>query len=192
MKRAFFALLAGIALLLTACGQAPAPAAPAEPAETAGDTNPVESGILSAFTTRDLEGNILDQDILKGKKLTVVNVWATFCGPCLRELPELEKLSREMEGKGVQIIGIAADVTDWNGQVRGELLELAKEIVSQTGVSFPSLIPCRDLAALSGVQSFPTTIFVDENGCQIGGAYVGARDLAQWRYLVEAALEKLS
>ncbi|MBQ3866191.1 MAG: TlpA family protein disulfide reductase [Clostridia bacterium] len=182
MKQTILTLFLCFALLLSACGTA----------KTQESGPQTEKELLSSFVTKDLDGNIVDQEILKGKKLTVVNVWATFCGPCLREMPELEKLSKEMESRGVQVIGIVSDITDWNYQIQGRLLEQAKEIVSQTGVSFPSLIPCRDLAALCGAQSVPTTFFVDENGRQIGDAYVGARDFATWRALAENALEGIS
>ncbi len=182
MKGTVFALILGLILLFSAC----------DTVAPKGNDPQTEEGIFSSFTTKDLDGNNVDQEILKGKKLTLVNVWATFCGPCLREMPELEKLSKEMEALDVQIIGVVLDVTDRNYRIKNDQMQQAKEIVLQTGVSFPSLIPCRGLAALGAIQSLPTTFFVDEDGRQIGDVCVGARNLAAWRTLVENVLEEIS
>ena len=186
MKKAAAALILGMVLLCAACGAASPETNDPQPGEAQ-----TGEGIFSSFTTKDLDGNIVDQDILKGKKLTIINVWATFCGPCLREMPELEKLSKEMADRDVQVVGIVVDVTNANYQIKNDQMQQAKEIVSQTGVSFPSLIPCRDLETLCGVQAVPTTFFVDENGRQIGNAYVGARDLETWSAIVEHVLEEI-
>lgn len=181
MKRTLIPLLLALTLLLTACG-AKAPEAPEETADA----------LLGSFVTRDLEGNIVDEEILQGKKLTMINVWATFCGPCLMEMPELEALSQEMADRGVQVVGIVADGVDLNYNELPDTLAQARAIAEQTGVTYPTLIPCRDLAPISGVQAFPTTYLVDEQGRQVGEVLLGARDLAHWRTIVEEALEALS
>lgn len=48
---------------------------------------PDQAGILSQFAATDLDGNEIDQSILEGYDLTMVNIWATFCQPCIREMP---------------------------------------------------------------------------------------------------------
>ena len=186
MKKAIATLILGMVLLCTACG-----AATPETNDPQTEEAQAGEGIFSSFTTKDLDGNIVDQDILKGKKLTVINVWATFCGPCLREMPDLEELSKAMADRDVQVVGLVLDITNANYQIQDEQMQQAKEIVQQTGVSFPSLIPCKDLETLCDVQAVPTTFFVDENGRQIGNPYVGARDLETWSAIVEHVLEEL-
>ena len=60
----------------------------------------------AAFTLRDLEGKPVDGQSLKGK-VVVLAFWATWCGPCVKELPQIEKLHREFKDKGVVVLGIS-------------------------------------------------------------------------------------
>ena len=98
MKR-LSALLAAALLLLSACGQA------AAPAETSGAEETAPAGILSSFDTVDLDGNAVDQGVFSEHKLTMVNIWATYCGPCISEMPDLGILAEEYEDKGLQVMG---------------------------------------------------------------------------------------
>lgn len=85
-----------LALCLTACGgqeTAETTQPEASQTETTQSSDTAQPGILSAFTAQDLQGNGVNQEILKGKKLTMVNVWATFCDPCINEMPDLGVLA---------------------------------------------------------------------------------------------------
>ena len=128
-------------------------------------------GAFPAFTAQDLDGNTVTNDIFLGKKLTVVNIWGTFCGPCINEMPELAQWDAEMP-EGVQIIGLVSDLTSEDDS---ETLEMARQICEATGVTFPSLIANEDfMPLLSGVIGVPTTVFVDSNGALVGDPIVGA------------------
>ena len=86
-------------------------------AQTAGSTadagNPDgQTGLFGNFETVTLEGETVTQEIFAEADLNMVNIWGTFCGPCIREMPELGELSDEYADKGVQIIGMLTDVTD--------------------------------------------------------------------------------
>lgn len=70
--------------------------------------------IYITFEGTDLEGNTVSQDVFTQSKLTMVNVWATYCDPCLREMPGLAELAAEYDGSEFQIIGIVSDV--WEGE----------------------------------------------------------------------------
>ena len=76
---------------------------------SAADSTSADSGEGLTFSTVDLDGNEVTDDIFRNKKLTVINIWGTFCGPCVNELPELESWSEEMPDD-VQIIGLVGDV----------------------------------------------------------------------------------
>ena len=159
---------------------------PAEP-ETTTDT---AEGILSAFSTQTLTGENVDNTILTGHPVTMVNVWATFCGPCIQEMPDLAALAAEYQDKGVQILGLVSDVTLADGGFDGEQVDLAKEIVEQTGAGYTHLLPSKDLirAVLMNVQVVPTTFFVDESGRQLGQTVAGARSADQWREILDGLL----
>lgn len=143
--------------------------------------------VFKDVTCTDLEGNEVDSSIFKGKKLTMVNIWATFCRPCIGEMPDLQKISEDFAEKGVQIVGIVSDVADKDDK---ELIDLAKSIEAETGVKYKSLVPSESLlkAKLNEVYSVPETIFLDENGKQIGESYIGSRSYESWAAIIEMIL----
>lgn len=149
-------------------------------------------GILSQFSTQDLEGNELDQSMLQDHTLTMVNVWATFCTPCINEMPDLGTLAQEYEDQGVQIVGLVSDVTDMEGNLDPDQLELAREIVDSTAADYTHLVPSEDLyGLLYQISSVPTTFFVDETGAQVGGTYIGAKDKDQWQDIIDQLLAEV-
>lgn len=185
MKK-FLILAAAACLLLSACGNTASDGA--EPA--AQETE--KAGILSDFSTTDLEGNAADESVFAGHKLTMVNVWATFCGPCIAEMPELGQLASEYADKGLAIVGLVADVTDSEGALDETQLQLARDIVAETGANYLHLVPGEGLNnLLSQVSGVPTTLFVDSEGRQVGKAYVGSNDLEGWKAVADELLEGL-
>ena len=155
---------------------------------------PEAAPILGEFTATDLAGNEVTQSVFEGHPVTMVNVWATFCGPCLREMPDLGALHQEFSEQGFQILGIVTDVQAPDGSISQEQVDLAAQIAEETGASYLHLLPSEDLIAclLWQVSSVPTTIFVDETGALIGKGYLGSRDAAAWRSIIEEKLEAVS
>jgi len=203
MKRKSAAILAaalGMSLLLSACAQpesAPSLTPSASPSASAPQPSASADaqstgGILSAFSAEDLDGNALDQSILEGHTLTMVNVWATFCTPCISEMPELGELAEEYSDKGVQIVGLVSDVLDSDGSVSETQLDTAREIVSATSANYTHIVPSTDFyGILYQITSVPTTFFVDETGAQVGYAYLGARDKAEWSTIIDEMLAEV-
>lgn len=215
MKRSVLLLLAlALSLCLTACGgpaaqpsaeqtasqsvasqeavqSAPQQDASAEDAASASE-QPSAAGILSQFSAQDLEGNSFDQTMLQDHTLTMVNVWATFCTPCINEMPDLGTLAQEYQDQGVQIVGLVSDVLTMDGSLDQDQMELAREIVASTSADYTHLVPSEDLYFLLGqISSVPTTFFVDENGAQVGGTYVGSKDKEQWQEIIDQLLTEV-
>lgn len=191
MKKILALILSVImfALIFTSCGKSEAEN---EPTSVGGEITQ-NSGILSDFTTTDIDGNAVDASVLGGKKLTMVNIWATFCGPCINEMPDLGKISEEYADKGFQIIGIPVDVVDYYGNIDASQVELAKDIIDETGAVYLHILPSVSLnqAKLSQVTSVPETIFVDENGNQVGESYIGSRSEEQWKEIIDGLMENM-
>ena len=61
------------------------------------------------FVLNDLQNKSRSFDELKGEKLTLIDFWATWCKPCIKAIPELNKLYRNYSSKGVNLIGINCD-----------------------------------------------------------------------------------
>lgn len=146
--------------------------------------------VFGDFAAMDLDGNIVTEDVLKEKKITLINIWATFCGPCIREMPALARLSEEFSGE-MQVIGIVLDLTDAAGNTLPDKKEEALRIVGETGADYLHLVPSTALveAYLKNVMSVPETLFVDENGCILGESFMGARSEGEWRSIIETYLE---
>lgn len=141
--------------------------------------------VMGEFKTVDLDGNEVTESIFSEKDLTVVNIWGTFCPPCIEEMPELGAWAREMP-ENVQIIGLVQDI---NGADDTEHIELAKQITSKADADFVQLVAGTDDFAevMASVIGVPTTIFVDSNGNIVGEPIVGA-DVEGYKNFVEEYL----
>ena len=109
----------------------------------------------------DFETNAVTEDVFSGNALTIVNVWGTFCGPCIAEMPFLGQLAGEYADRGVRIIGIVVDVGN-----DPAALEKARSIVETTGAGYLHLIPNEYLWNRFCVQSdyIPMSWFLNERG----------------------------
>lgn len=159
-----------------------------------GETISTERGetVFGTFSTIDSDGNPVNEQIFGNEKLTMVNIWATFCSPCVEEMSELSQLKKEFN-QDFQIVGMVADAADKNGNILLDKKEEVLRIIEVTQVDYRNLFPSRSLnkAYLDDVQSVPETIFVDENGKQIGEKYFGAKNKTEWKAIVEALLESM-
>lgn len=151
-----------------------------------------QAGVLSSFSATDLEGNTVDQSIFADYDLTMVNVWATFCGPCINEMPDLGELAQEYADKKVQIIGLVSDVLNTDGTISEEQVQTARDIVEQTGANYLHLLPSEDLYGVLGqISAVPTTFFVDNEGAQVGSAIVSAQSKDKWTQTIDEMLAEV-
>jgi len=178
MKRKTTAILLALTLciVLAAC--------------SGGSSGGGEGNNIGSFTTQDINGTTYTQDIFKDYELTMVNVFTTWCSPCVGEMPDLEKLHQQVADQGVNVVGVVLDAVDEKGEVVPEYLTQALELVEATGVTYPVLLPDSTFfnGRLSGIDSVPTTFFVDKNGNYVGSDGVGSNDLDGWLEVVEARL----
>ena len=146
----------------------------------------VSEGSLE-FTAENLALESVDSSIFAEKDLTVLNVWGTFCGPCINEMPERGEWQRELP-ENVQIIGLVADVA---GKEDKEHIELASRILEKTNARFTNIIPNNDFAELlSGVVGVPTTFFINKEGKIVGKPIVGAQ-VPKYKSFVEEYLKTI-
>lgn len=140
------------------------------------------------FEAEDMEGNEVSSSIFSESKLTMINVWATYCNPCLQEMPDLGELSGEYDSGEFQIIGVISDVQEGADQ---DTLDKASSLIEQTGADYPHLLLNESLyeAMLTEVTAVPTTFFFDSNGMVLD-TLVGSRDKDEWKEIIDALLEK--
>lgn len=160
---------------------------------TTESTEDTVTGILSRFSATDLNGTVIDESMLSDYNLTMVNVWATFCGPCLREMPDLGELAEEYKAQGVQIVGMISDVLNSDGSLSQSQVSTAKDIVNSTKANYLHILPSEDLfGLLSQITSVPTTFFVDKDGNQVGQVYVGSNSKADWKSIIDQTMKEVS
>lgn len=161
----------------------------AEAAQTAEDSREADAAQTAGivFSAQDLEGNTVTEAVFAESKLTMVNVWATYCNPCLREMPDLGELAGEYDADEFQIIGIVSDVQEGADL---EMTVYAATLAEQTGAAYPHLLLNESLfySLLSDVSAVPTTFFVNEKG-EVLDTVVGSLDKDSWKEKIDALLE---
>ena len=141
---------------------------------------------LPEFSVKDLEGSTVTNDIFSEADITVINFWATYCSPCINEMPELAEWSESMP-ENVRIIGIVTDVPSEDS----DQYALAQQIVEKTGVKYANLVAGEEFnPVIREIVGVPTTFFVDKDGKFIGSPIVGA-DVAGYKSFVEGYLDAL-
>ena len=178
--KVFYLALLLLVCLLPGCSKKNAP-------------NHTGESVFSSFTAADIHGNPVDQRVFADAKLTMVNIWATFCSPCISEMSDLAALSTAF-GEDFQVVGIVIDAADRNGNIYSDKMELALSIIEDTGANYLHLLPSPSLhsAYLKDVQAIPVTIFVDASGRQIGETYLGAKSHGQWESIIKTLLKSIS
>lgn len=155
---------------------------PVTPQEAITSLNKIE------FTLKDLEGNeIVSSDVFKENKLTMINIWATFCGPCIREMPDLQKIHEELKEQGVAVLGIIGDTPDEDNEIA------AKKIIETKGVKFINVIPDEEIKSslIESIAGYPTTLFVDSEGKIVGTVITGSRTKEEYTEIIIELIDSI-
>lgn len=114
-----------------------------------------ESEKLPNFTLQTLTGDEINLRQFEGEKVVVVNFWATWCGPCRREIPDFNEVYSRYSSRGVEFLGVSVDDSP---------KEVLPEFVQGTPITYPVLLGSPDLATRYGIQGLPTTFIIDRSG----------------------------
>ena len=147
-----------------------------------------EEPYIVSFEANTIEGEALTSEIFSKARLTMINVWATYCNPCLSEMPDLGEIAAEYDSAEFQMIGVISDVAE---DATGEDINNAKDLIQQTSANYPHLLLNESLYRnlVVGVSSVPTTFFVDQEGEMLGYA-IGAQSKDTWVSIIEDLLSK--
>ena len=127
-----------------------------------GTEGPREAG--NGLVLEDLNGKTVELNA-EGK-ITIVNFWATWCGPCRKEIPSFVELQDKYASQGVEIVGIAMD---------SGTREDVRQFASAFGITYKILLGNEKAAgAYGGLEGYPTTFIQDRQG-KIVRHYVGYR-----------------
>ena len=176
-------LLSG-ALILTACSKTQSNSSEQNNSSSSSSTEEKKTRQAFDFSAMGKDGNTVKLSDYKGKKV-YINVWASWCGPCVREMPELEKVYQKLKDKeDIAFLSITSPSDDvfknQSPQDKDKATILAK--AQELGVTYPVLFDVNDRFLVNyTIRSFPTHIFINSDGTisnQISGA------------LTESALEE--
>ncbi|MBQ6904322.1 MAG: TlpA family protein disulfide reductase [Lachnospiraceae bacterium] len=133
------------------------------------DETTMSAGTVLEFTTTDIDGNTLSSsDLFAANKITMLNCWATWCGPCIREIPELEQINKRLREKGCEVIGVMMDGHESAAMTEG------LDILATAGATYRNILPWDSFDTDLFLQAYPTTYFVNSEGEVIGEAVIGA------------------
>ena len=106
------------------------------------------------FTLRTLDGPNLRLQEQRGR-VVLVNFWATWCGPCRKEIPHLNKLAEKYRASGFVLLGINVDDDVHN----------AADVAAKLGIKFPVLLDTdKKVSHLYDLSTMPSTVVIDRNG----------------------------
>lgn len=160
-KIILFLVLSIIISVISACS-----GTTATPAVKQGDYPPAPTNLMQASLTK-LDGSSFKLNDYRGKVL-LVNVWATWCGPCRQEIPELIELQNKHKAKGFEVIGLNVD--------EGEDAEMIKDFGKEFNVNYDLVRGeselFREFYQISKKDAIPQSFLIDREG-KLLGVFVG-------------------
>jgi thiol-disulfide isomerase/thioredoxin len=129
----------------------------------------VAQAAFTKFQTTDIDGRVLTASSLRGR-VVVLDFWATWCAPCLAEVPTYQRLRREHDARRLEIIGVSVDVLDR----RGLMSWLRRQQVTWTQIHDRRGYS-GELAQQFKVMSLPTTYVFDAEGRMVAANLRGER-----------------
>jgi len=117
----------------------------------------VKAQTVNNFQLKTLDNETRSFADLKGEKLTLIDFWATWCKPCLKAIPELNKIYDVYKSKGVEIIGINCD----GPRSVAKVAPLSKSLQ----IKYPVLLDINtEVMNDLGLQAYPTLLLVNSDG----------------------------
>jgi thiol-disulfide isomerase/thioredoxin len=114
-----------------------------------------------------VDGNpVKSEEIFAQNKITMVNIWATWCGNCVGELAGLAEMNHRLADKNVAVIGICNDADTEPDK--------CKALIEENGVDYLNLMPVDDLDKMLEIPGLPTSYFVDSEGKILCAPFIGA------------------
>ena len=175
MKKRLLVLVLALVMLTGCAGQAgiatPSP-----------DTQ--EDTLQLVFDLPDLQDNMVSSDVFAQHKLTLINIWGTYCPPCIDEMPELNKLADTLAADDMLLLGLVVD---------GDQLAAAQRIQGEQALTYQSLRPDDAMYGIltSVVEVVPTTWFVDSRGTLLG-MVEGANTAEGYMEIVREVLDDMA
>lgn len=155
-------------------------------AELSTPTDPMAAlvGQTLAFETTDLDGSpVSSADLFGDNRITMVNLWGTWCSNCLDEMADLAQLHTRLQQVGCGVVGL-----EYEQKPIEEVADTARAIMAENGVAYPNALQPAEHPILDQFSGYPTTLFVDSTGRILTYPIIGAY-VEQYESTIEALLE---
>lgn len=141
-------------VLIAGCGRERSAGARSRAAGASG--TPEVGAVMPAYSAKLIGGGKFDIEEQKGK-VTLLNIWATWCPPCRAEIPDLQKLHDRYASRGFNVVGVSVDADGAEQEVR--------DFVRDQAMRYPvAFDPKGELADMFEASAIPTSVLVDREG----------------------------
>lgn len=177
LRRAAWGCVVGLVLLAAGCRNE---SARDDPPQSSAPSRVATLGTAPDFRLETMEGGTFALSDHRGK-VVVINFWATWCAPCLEEIPGFIRLQNEFRERGLQILGVSLDTEGFN---------VVRPFAELLGINYPLVVNDGVVAeTYRGHFVVPTTFVVDRRG-EIRGRYIGIVTFSELEPLLEELLSE--
>jgi peroxiredoxin len=132
---------------------------------------------LPDVTLPDVNGNMVSLSDFEGK-VVILDFWATWCGPCIAEIPHFKELYSTYHDQGLEIVGVSVDA---NAE------EVVPPFVEEHGITYTILLGNPGLQRKYNLRGLPTTYIIDQKG-RVVEKFLGYRDKEAFERLIRPLL----
>jgi peroxiredoxin len=116
------------------------------------------------YVAHTLSGDSVALSTYRGE-VVLLNIWATWCAPCIREMPALQRLHEDLVSKGLNIIAVSVDAPPTTFNPLGQMGSDVKDFIDRFGITFTVLHdPSGDIQTVYQASGLPTTYIIDREG----------------------------
>lgn len=189
-KLRLLAIVLAALMLLSACAKTEVSTVTQATAEaettvsaTEAETVQDDTDYRVSFSTVDLDGNPVDSSVFADAEYTMINIWASYCAPCIGEMDELMQMDAELEN--VQIITVLSDALT----TEDEAAEDAREIVKTLNFTLPVYLINEEIYTQLPCNAVPTSFLVDREGNAMKSMCVGAVGVEQYKQWIQSCID---
>lgn len=139
--------------------------------------------ITSDFIMKTIAGDTIKLSNYLGKEYVLLDFWASWCAPCLKEIPKMKKIHKKYNEKGLTVIGISLDKDKnrWNETIQAKGLNHWVQVLDSEIYMDGQNLPLNSLSDLFGCDAIPFYVLIDKGG----------KVIAKWTYLGDAQISEL-
>jgi peroxiredoxin len=137
----------------------------------AADVQPTVGHRAPDFTLRDASGRPVRLSQVLAQKAVLLNFWATWCPPCREEMPSMERVYRDYQARGLEILAVSLDLG-----TEASVAARVNAFMAELRLTFPALLDLSGEATRAyRIRALPVTLLIDRQG-QIRALEIGPRD----------------